>query len=69
MNVFGLICRYLTRLLAAEPEIDVAVLNARADNASLAHLLAYDSCHGRFPGVSHNENGLIVNGKEIAVRR
>lgn len=69
MNGFGRIGRYLTRLLADEPEIELAVINARADNASLAHLLAYDSCHGRFPGVSHNENGLIVNGKEIAVSR
>ncbi|MFW5733811.1 MAG: type I glyceraldehyde-3-phosphate dehydrogenase [Oceanidesulfovibrio sp.] len=69
MNGFGRIGRYLTRLLADEPEIELAVINARSDNASLAHLLAYDSCHGRFPGVSHNDKGLIVNGREIAVSR
>jgi glyceraldehyde 3-phosphate dehydrogenase len=34
----------------------------------LAHLLKYDSAHGRFDGtVSHTENSLIVNGKEITV--
>ncbi|MDC0383203.1 type I glyceraldehyde-3-phosphate dehydrogenase, partial [Schleiferiaceae bacterium] len=34
----------------------------------LAHLLKYDSAHGRFNGtVAHTENSLIVNGKEITV--
>ncbi len=34
----------------------------------LAHLLKYDSAHGRFNGtVTHTENSLIVNGKEITV--
>ena len=34
----------------------------------LAHLLKYDSSHGRFNGtVSHTESSLIVNGKEITV--
>jgi glyceraldehyde 3-phosphate dehydrogenase len=34
----------------------------------LAHLLKYDSAHGRFNGtVSHTESSLIVNGKEITV--
>jgi len=34
----------------------------------LAHLLKYDSAHGRFKGtVEHTENSLIVNGKEITI--
>ncbi len=70
MNGFGRIGRYLTRLLADQNDVELVAINARADNASLAHLLAYDSCHGRFQGeVSHNDNGILVNGKQITVTR
>lgn len=70
INGFGRIGRYLVRLLADDPELHIAAINARADNASLAHLLKYDSTHGTFRGeVGHDENGLIVNGRHIAVTR
>jgi glyceraldehyde 3-phosphate dehydrogenase len=70
INGFGRIGRYLTRLVADEPDIEVAAVNARADNYSLAHLLKYDSCHGTFPGeVGSNDQGMVVNGKTIAVTR
>ena len=46
------------------------VINARADNASLAHLFKYDSVHHTFKGtVGHDENGIIINGTHIAVTR
>ena len=36
--------------------------------ATLAHLLKYDSVHGKFPGdVGYDENSLIVSGKKIPV--
>ena len=38
MNGFGRIGRYLLRLLADSEDIVVAAVNARADNAQLAHL-------------------------------
>ena len=70
INGFGRIGRYLTRLVATDPEIELAVINARADNAQLAHLLKYDSVHGRFAGtVTPSERGLVINGREVAVSR
>lgn len=70
INGFGRIGRYLTRLLAEEADLEVAVVNARADNYSLAHLFKYDSTFGPFKGeVSHNDDGMVVNGKQIVVTR
>lgn len=70
INGFGRIGRYLVRLLASDEELQVVAINARADNASLAHLFKYDSSHGTFRGtVDHDDNGLIINGRHIAVTR
>ena len=70
MNGFGRIGRYLVRLLADTDDLGVVAINARADNASLARLFKYDSCHGTFRGeVAHDDAGLIVNGRRIAVTR
>ena len=70
INGFGRIGRYLVRLLADSSELEVAVINARADNAALAHLLKYDSTHGHFPyPVEAYEDGIVVNGKKIKVTR
>ncbi len=69
INGFGRIGRYLVRLLAEAQELPVAI-NARADNASLAHLFKYDSVHGPFRGtVTHDDDGLIINGQHVAVTR
>jgi glyceraldehyde 3-phosphate dehydrogenase len=70
VNGFGRIGRYLLRLLADDADLQVAVVNARADNASLAHLFKYDSVHGTFKGdVAANDQGLLINGKQIIVTR
>jgi len=70
MNGFGRIGRYLTRLLRDNPDLDLRVINARADNHTYAHLLKYDSVYGRYTGeVSHTDNDLVVDGKKIAVTR
>jgi len=69
INGFGRIGRYLVRLMAERNEFPV-VINARADNASLAHLFKYDSVHHTFKGtVGHDENGIIINGRHIEVTR
>jgi glyceraldehyde 3-phosphate dehydrogenase len=48
--------------------IEVVALNDLTDAKTLAHLLKYDSIHGRYPGeVSADENGIIVNGKKLKV--
>ena len=70
LNGFGRIGRYLLRLLADDPELAVTAVNARADNASLAHLFRYDSVHRTFAGtVEPNEKGFLVNGRQVRVTR
>jgi glyceraldehyde 3-phosphate dehydrogenase len=70
LNGFGRIGRYLTRLLVHETELELAMINARADNATLAHLLKYDSIHGTYPGeIVPTAAGLAIDGREVAVSR
>ena len=64
MNGFGRIGRYLLRLLADSEDIVISAINARADNAQLAHLFKYDSVHGTFQGtVGYDDNGIICKAK------
>ncbi|MBQ9407151.1 MAG: type I glyceraldehyde-3-phosphate dehydrogenase [Desulfovibrio sp.] len=70
LNGFGRIGRYLLRLMADSQDVRIAAINARASNDQLAYLFKYDSTFGIFPGtVGHDENGIIVNGRHIAVTR
>ncbi|MFT7692727.1 MAG: glyceraldehyde 3-phosphate dehydrogenase, partial [Candidatus Latescibacterota bacterium] len=48
--------------------IDVKAINDLTDAKTLAHLLKYDSTHGRFDGeVSADGDNLVVNGKTIRI--
>lgn len=48
--------------------MEVVAVNDLTNTATLAHLLKYDSVHGRFPGtVSFDSENLIVNGKALRV--
>ncbi len=48
--------------------MEVVAVNDLADSATLAHLLRYDSVHGRFPGtVINNGDHFLVNGSRILV--
>ncbi len=68
INGFGRIGRYLLRLLASDEEMRIVAVNARADNATLAHLFKYDSIHHTFQGeVGHDDKGIIINGRHVAV--
>jgi len=69
INGFGRIGRCLTRLLADQKDLELAVINARATNKDLAHLLKYDSVHGPFPRVEGNDQGFLLDGKQVAVTR
>ena len=71
INGFGRIGRYLTRLITTgDSGLEIAAINARADNKTLAHLLQYDSCHGVFSAnVSSNDEGIIVNDTLIPIIR
>ena len=68
INGFGRIGRLVFRIMCERENIDVVAINDLSDAAMLAHLLKYDSVHGRFKGeVKHTENSLIVNGKEVQI--
>ena len=68
INGFGRIGRLTFRNLIESSKVDIVAINDLTATDMLAHLLKYDSAHGRFNGtVSHTENSLIVNGKEITV--
>jgi len=70
LNGFGRIGRYMARLLADNNDFELAAVNARADNQSLAHLLKYDSVHRTFPGsVQANDEGFLLEGKQVLVTR
>jgi glyceraldehyde 3-phosphate dehydrogenase len=68
INGFGRIGRLTFRALLQKNNVEVVGINDLTDTKTLAHLLKYDSVHGRFPGeVSFDANSLIVNGKSISV--
>lgn len=64
INGFGRIGRVLFR--AGFEKLDIVAINSIESVSGSAHLLEFDSTHGRFNGtVSHDEKNLIVNGKTI----
>jgi glyceraldehyde 3-phosphate dehydrogenase len=68
INGFGRIGRMVFYAGFNDPSIDWVAINDLVDTKTLAHLLKYDSVHGRFPGeVGYNNDGIIVNGKFIKV--
>lgn len=71
INGFGRIGRLCTRILGkGHPDLELVAINARADNAQLAHLLKYDSVHRTYDGeVSFDDDGLLINGKQVDITR
>jgi len=69
INGFGRIGRLLYRAaIERNANIDFVAVNDLADAKTNAHLLKYDSVHGRFPGTVEVEgNNLVVNGKTLQV--
>jgi glyceraldehyde 3-phosphate dehydrogenase len=69
INGFGRIGRLLYRAaIERKAKIDFVAINDLADAKTNAHLLKYDSIHGRFPGtVEVQSDKLIVNGKPLKV--
>jgi len=71
INGFGRIGRSVMRAaLKAEEfsEIEIVAINDLTDNATLAHLLKYDSIMGRLNAeVKVMEKGLVVNGREVVI--
>ena len=74
VNGFGRIGRNFFRALEAQKaqgsstDIEVVAVNDITDNATLAHLLRYDTAYGRYPGtVESNDEGLVVDGTPVKV--
>jgi glyceraldehyde 3-phosphate dehydrogenase len=70
INGFGRIGRNVVRAAKAMGvgELDFVAVNDITDTKTLAHLLKYDSVHGRFPGtVVAKADSLEVNGDSIRV--
>jgi glyceraldehyde 3-phosphate dehydrogenase len=66
INGFGRIGRMTLRALQDKPTIEVVAVNDLTDVDTLAHLLKYDSAHGRFPGtITTSGQTMTVNGKDI----
>lgn len=68
INGFGRIGRITFRALQTKEDVEVVAINDLTGATALAHLLKYDSIHGRFSGaVSTKEGNLVVNGHEIRI--
>ena len=68
INGFGRIGRLVFRGLQNSKKFEVVQINDITNAATLAHLLKYDSIHGKFKGaVSASGDALVVNGKTIKV--
>jgi len=67
INGFGRIGRLLFRAAAErDAKIDFVAVNDITDPKTLAHLLKYDSVHGRAPfPVEAEKDGIVVKGKKI----
>ncbi len=67
INGFGRIGRLAFRA-AQDKDLEIVGINDLTDAKTLAHLLKWDSIHGRFPGeVEATDDGIAVNGKKIPV--
>ncbi len=68
INGFGRIGRMTMRAAMKQDKFKVVAINDLADNASLAHLLKYDSVYGILDAdITSDEKGFDINGEKVAV--
>ncbi|MFP4033521.1 MAG: type I glyceraldehyde-3-phosphate dehydrogenase [Desulfococcaceae bacterium] len=68
INGFGRIGRMVFRAALGHPDLEVAAVNDLMDIQTLAHLLTYDSVHGRIDAeVSPDGEAIRVGGKPVAI--
>jgi len=69
INGFGRIGRNVFRAARGrDTGFEIVAVNDLTSAATLAHLLRYDSVHGRYPGtVEAGDGKLVVDGKDVAV--
>ena len=68
INGFGRIGRLVLRAAIDHPEVEVVAINDLTDSHTMAHLLTYDSVHGKLGvEVIANDDSIKVGGKSIAI--
>lgn len=68
INGFGRIGRLVFRIMQKRGDFDILAINDITDAHTLAHLLKYDSTHGKYPGNVKEESGsILVDGKQVKV--
>ncbi|ARJ49980.1 glyceraldehyde-3-phosphate dehydrogenase [Staphylococcus lutrae] len=66
INGLGRIGRMVLRVALNREDIEVVAINASYPPETIAHLIKYDTTHGRFnQTVEATEAGIVVNGKKI----
>jgi glyceraldehyde 3-phosphate dehydrogenase len=68
INGFGRIGRLVLRELIQKKDVQIVAINDLTDASTLAHLLKYDSAHGKMAEeISVQGNSLVIGGKSITV--
>ncbi len=68
INGFGRIGRTFTRVIQSHPELNLVAINDLAEDSTLAHLLKYDSVHGRFPkDIEVGQKTIFIGDKAVYV--
>ncbi len=67
INGFGRIGRLVLRVASEMDGFDCVAVNDLTDSGTMAHLLKYDSVHGRFNAdITHDDTSITVNGDKFA---
>lgn len=67
INGFGRIGRYLTRLLSGHKNLRLVTVNDLMSAEDAAHLLRYDSVHGRFMKATKEDGGFLLEDNFVSV--
>ena len=68
INGFGRIGRNVLRAMSQKQVEQIRGINDLTDTKTLAHLLKWDSVHGKFDGeIGHDEENIVVRGHKIKI--
>lgn len=65
INGFGRIGRYTAKIILQNPMLSLVAINDLADKESIAHLLKYDSIHGKWNQPSRLQNDELLLGGQV----
>lgn len=68
INGLGRIGRMVFRQMILEDDVNIVAVNATYSPETLAHLLRYDTTHGKFDGeIVAEEDAIVINGKRVLI--